>query len=84
MHGSSRKGIGTPLILCISCGVLSSSITMEKSKMKKLTISSWGYWGWGSSAAEFVKGADAVEAARGVNALFLLGSCYNAPSEPLN
>ena len=26
---------------------------------------SWGYWGWGSSAAQFVKAADAVEASRG-------------------
>ena len=59
-------------------------IIMEKFKMKKLTLFSWGYWGWGSSAAQFVKAADVVEAARGVNALFLLGSCYNAPSEPLN
>ena len=33
--------------------------------MKKLTIFSWGYWGWGSSAAQFVKAADAVETARG-------------------
>ena len=32
--------------------------------MKKLTVFSWGYWGWGSSAAEFVKAVDAVEAAR--------------------
>jgi hypothetical protein len=32
---------------------------------RKLTIFSWGYWGWGSSAAKFVKAADAVEGARG-------------------
>lgn len=33
--------------------------------MKKLTVFSWGYWGWGSSAAQFVKASDAVEASRG-------------------
>jgi len=38
---------------------------MEKMEMKPLTIFSWGYWGWGSSAAQFLKAADAVEAARG-------------------
>jgi hypothetical protein len=34
-------------------------------KMKKLTIFSWGYWGWGNSAAQFIEAADAVEASRG-------------------
>jgi hypothetical protein len=33
--------------------------------MKKVTMFSWGYWGWGSSATQFVKAVDAVEAARG-------------------
>jgi hypothetical protein len=32
--------------------------------MEKATMFSWGYWGWGSSAAQFVNAADAVEAAR--------------------
>jgi hypothetical protein len=39
---------------------------IEKMEMKQLTIFSWGYWGWGSSAAQFVTAADAVEAARGL------------------
>jgi len=38
---------------------------MKDLKMKKLTIFSWGYWGWGSSAAQFIQAADAVEASRG-------------------
>ncbi len=28
-------------------------------------IFSWGYWGWGTTTAEFVRAADAVEASRG-------------------
>jgi len=45
---------------------------MVKFKMKKPTIFSWGYWGWGSSAAQFVKAADAVEAARGYGPLLFV------------
>jgi hypothetical protein len=41
-------------------------------KRKKITIFSWGYWGWGSSAAQFVKGADAVEASRGYEPLLFV------------
>jgi hypothetical protein len=33
--------------------------------MKKLTIYSWGYWGWGTHADRFVKVVDCVEASRG-------------------
>lgn len=33
--------------------------------MAKLTIFSWGYWGWGNEAARFVEAVDAVEASRG-------------------
>ena len=33
--------------------------------MKKLTIFSWGFWGWGNHADRFVKLADMVEASRG-------------------
>src|SRR5579862_7440579 len=28
-------------------------------------IFSWGYWGWGTTAADFLRAADAVEASRG-------------------
>jgi hypothetical protein len=44
---------------------LASLSEPETKPKRKLTIFSWGYWGWGSSAAQFVKAADAVEAARG-------------------
>lgn len=37
-----------------------------------LTIFSWGYWGWGTSAIQFVKLADAVEAARGFGPPFFV------------
>jgi hypothetical protein len=40
--------------------------------MKKVTIFSWGYWGRGSSAAQFVKVADAVEASRGYKPLLFV------------
>jgi len=33
--------------------------------MKKLTIFSWGFWGWGTHAESFVKVVDHVEASRG-------------------
>jgi hypothetical protein len=33
--------------------------------MARVTIFSWGYWGWGTDAALFVKAVDAVEAKRG-------------------
>ena len=33
--------------------------------MKKLTIFSWGFWGWGTHAERFVKVVDTVEASRG-------------------
>ena len=33
--------------------------------MKKITIFSWGYWGWGSTADKFVKSVNALEASRG-------------------
>lgn len=32
--------------------------------MARVTIFSWGYWGWGTDAALFVKAVDAVEAKR--------------------
>jgi hypothetical protein len=33
--------------------------------MKRVTAFTWGYWGWGTHAAEFVRNVDAVECARG-------------------
>jgi len=39
---------------------------MVELNMKKWTIFSWGYREWGSSAAQFVKTADGVEAASAV------------------
>ena len=33
--------------------------------MKRVTAFTWGYWGWGTHAEEFVRNVDAVERARG-------------------
>jgi hypothetical protein len=33
--------------------------------MKRITAFTWGYWGWGTHAADFVRNVDAVERARG-------------------
>jgi hypothetical protein len=33
--------------------------------MSKITIYTWGYWGWGNAAPELVKAVDAVEKKRG-------------------
>jgi hypothetical protein len=33
--------------------------------MKRITLFSWGYWGWGNSVNKFIEATDAVEAARG-------------------
>jgi hypothetical protein len=33
--------------------------------MKRITAFTWGYWGWGTHAADFVRNLDAVEKARG-------------------
>lgn len=33
--------------------------------MKKITMFSWGYWGWGTSTPQFVKLVDAIEESRG-------------------
>ena len=33
--------------------------------MKGITAFTWGYWGWGTHAADFVRNVDAVERARG-------------------
>lgn len=35
--------------------------------MSKLTLFSWGYWGWGNATAQLVQLADSIEAARGFN-----------------
>ena len=40
--------------------------------MKKLTIFSWGYWGWGHCADRFVKVVDRVEASRGFKPPFFV------------
>lgn len=44
----------------------------KRNPKRKLTIFSWGYWGWGNSARHFVKAADAVEASRGYNQLIFV------------
>ena len=33
--------------------------------MKRITLFSWGYWGWGASVNKFIEAADAVEEAHG-------------------
>jgi hypothetical protein len=33
--------------------------------MRRITAFTWGYWGWGTHAREFVKNVDAVERSRG-------------------
>ena len=33
--------------------------------MKRTTAFTWGYWGWGTHAADFVRNVDEVERARG-------------------
>jgi len=33
--------------------------------MKRITVFTWGYWGWGTHAADFVRNVDAVEKAHG-------------------
>ena len=33
--------------------------------MSKLTLFTWGYWGWGSTTQRFVESVDAVEKIRG-------------------
>lgn len=33
--------------------------------MSRLTVFTWGYWGWGNATEQFVRLADAAEAARG-------------------
>ena len=33
--------------------------------MKRITAFTWGYWGWGTHAVDFVRNVDAVERARG-------------------
>src|SRR5215472_5981286 len=33
--------------------------------MKRITAFTWGYWGWGTHAADFVRYLDAVEKAHG-------------------
>lgn len=33
--------------------------------MKRITIFTWGYWGWGNATKHFVKAVDAVEESRG-------------------
>ena len=33
--------------------------------MKRITAYTWGYWGWGTHAADFVRNLDAVEKAHG-------------------
>lgn len=33
--------------------------------MKRITLFTWGYWGWGNSVNKFIEATDAVEAARG-------------------
>ena len=32
--------------------------------MKRITAFTWGYWGWGTHAEDFVRNVDAVERAR--------------------
>jgi hypothetical protein len=36
--------------------------------MSKLTIFSWGYWGWGNATQQLVQLVDSIEATRGFNA----------------
>ena len=38
--------------------------------MKRITLFSWGYWGWGNSVNKFIEATDAVEAARGYSPRF--------------
>lgn len=33
--------------------------------MRRITLFSWGYWGWGNSVKKFVEATDAVESSRG-------------------
>ena len=35
--------------------------------MSRITIFSWGYWGWGNATPQLVHLVDSVEAARGFN-----------------
>jgi len=40
--------------------------------MKPITISSWGYYGWGNHTPYLIKALDAAEESRGFKPLILL------------
>ena len=42
-----------------------AALDESNQKMKRITLFSWGYWGWGNSVKKFVEATDAIESARG-------------------
>jgi hypothetical protein len=46
--------------------------------MNKITIFTWGYYGWGNHTPEFVEAVDAVERSRGLKPPMLRGHSHQA------